>query len=181
MNPSVIYKLAFAQDPTVAVAHAAAGVGLPKIAQPIVARAAEAIGRGARGAMRGARRSIPRMERSALSRTAKEIANEPWNRIHPPPIPRLGTAARPFRVTDNMIVRDLNQPGLGRRLMKNWWTLPVGAAGVYGLGKMLGQGEDMVSAFSGSPQMGFGYPESPSPAQGRYQQMMALARQYGYM
>lgn len=193
MNPSVIYKLAFAQDPTSAVAHAAAAVGLPrgivKLALPLTAmgraglrtarrqllRGAErTVGRGTRGLARQARRAAPRMERSALYRSSEQIAREPWNRPQPPPIPK-----RELPMLGPEHFEEV--PGLGRRLMKNWWTLPVGAAGVYGLGKLIGQGEDMVSAFSGSPQMGFGYPESPSPAQGRYQQMMALARQYGYM
>jgi len=189
VNSNSIYKLAFAQYPAVAVASAAAAVGLPGcftklavspfIAKRLMSGTLKDLARARSGVPHAATR---RMERGTLERMASK---RPWMRgvkgyrqpSRPPPLPQQRSDV-PMLGPDQFS----EVPGLGRRVAqgvaKNWWTLPVAGAGVYGLGHTLSQA---TGAGAEPQQMGYGYPAvAQTPAQDRYTQMMALARQYGY-
>lgn len=153
MSARDVYKLAFAHDPTVAVADAAAAVGLPRNLTKLA------------GVARSAAQVAKRF-RSAPKRISEPL--EAVARKHGP------GASSPLSAAP---------VGLGKRIAQNWWTFPAAGLGVYGLSTIPGEMSAMAGGGGGGAMQG-GYgatASSTSPAQQRYQQMQALARQYGYI
>ena len=230
MNYNSLYKLAFAQDPTVAVASAAAAVGLPFCAVKLAGKL-DAITRGLQAfGVKGIRAptQLPRQARRAFGRIGRGAPSESltrnrWRQLHAqqmdptsawamtearsahgmanavqaptmkaPPL-AITRKARAQRATQQPAPGVATTPaasaaeaaapqGIGRRIMKDWWTIPVGAAGAYGVAHGVGAMADGLGGDAGGDmQMGYGYPAAAqTPAQGRYEQMMSLARRYGY-
>ena len=99
--------------------------------------------------------------------------------------PQAGSARAPSGAKGAGPEAATQTPGLGKRLAQNWWTVPAAGAGVYGLGHAVGQAGDVADMMGGggAPEMDYDVPmqAAQTPADGRYQQMLQMARQYGYV